>query len=121
AALTARAMDDVLAPADLARPPCVHREKSRPRQLFARAVVPGSSYRCCEASQGSETRMTPIVAVGAFVFDVESRVLLVERGQPPGVGLWTVPGGKLDPGETLVRAVSREVREETGLTVEVGT
>ena len=63
----------------------------------------------------------PTVAVGAFVFDRDGRVLLVERGQPPGDGLWTVPGGRLEPGETLVQAVAREVREETGLVVEVGT
>lgn len=64
--------------------------------------------------------MTPTVAVGAFVFDASGRVLLIERGQPPGVGLWTVPGGKLEPGETLAQGVTRELREETGLTVEVG-
>ncbi|HEY5949176.1 MAG TPA: NUDIX hydrolase [Kofleriaceae bacterium] len=64
--------------------------------------------------------MTPIVAVGAFVFDREGRVLLVERGKPPGVGLWTVPGGRLESRETLAQAVAREVREETGLIVEVG-
>jgi ADP-ribose pyrophosphatase YjhB (NUDIX family) len=64
--------------------------------------------------------MTPIVAVGAFVFDPEGRVLLVERGKPPGVGLWTVPGGRLEPRETLAQAVAREVREETGLIAEVG-
>jgi ADP-ribose pyrophosphatase YjhB (NUDIX family) len=64
--------------------------------------------------------MTPIVAVGAFVFDRDGRVLLIERGKPPGEGLWTVPGGRLDRGETLAQAVAREVREETGLIVEVG-
>ncbi len=65
--------------------------------------------------------MTPTVAVGAFIFDREGRVLLVERGRPPGEGLWTVPGGRLEASETLAQAVSREVREETGLIVEVGT
>ncbi len=65
--------------------------------------------------------ITPQVAVGAIIFDEAGRVLLVERGKPPGVGLWTVPGGRVERGETLVQAVAREVREETGLLVEVGT
>lgn len=62
----------------------------------------------------------PVVAVGAIVFDAAGRVLLVERGRPPGEGLWSVPGGKLERGETLAQAVAREVHEETGLVVEVG-
>jgi ADP-ribose pyrophosphatase YjhB (NUDIX family) len=65
--------------------------------------------------------MTPIVGVGAFVFDAQGRVLVVERGKPPGEGLWSVPGGRLERGETLAQAVAREVREETGLIVEVGS
>jgi ADP-ribose pyrophosphatase YjhB (NUDIX family) len=64
--------------------------------------------------------MTPIVAVGAFVFDAQGRVLLVERAKDPGKGLWTVPGGRLEPRETLAQAVAREIREETGLIAEVG-
>jgi 8-oxo-dGTP diphosphatase len=64
--------------------------------------------------------VTPTVAVGAIVLDATGRVLLVERGRPPGAGLWSVPGGKLEPAETLAQAVAREVREETGLIVEVG-
>ena len=62
----------------------------------------------------------PTVAVGAIVLDAQGRVLVVERGKPPGVGQWTVPGGRLEAGETLAQAVAREVREETGLVVEVG-
>lgn len=64
--------------------------------------------------------MMPIVAVGAIVFDAENRVLLVERGRAPAAGLWSVPGGRVEGAETLAQAVSREVREETGLLVEVG-
>src|SRR5580692_510995 len=84
-----------------------------------------ASHACaCDQAPRSrhrEARMTaPMVAVGAFVFDAEDRVLLVERGQPPSEGAWTVPGGKLEAGETLAQAVAREVREETGLVVEVG-
>jgi len=63
--------------------------------------------------------VTPVCAVGAFVFDGD-RVLVIQRAKPPGAGLWSVPGGKLEAGETLAQAVAREVREETGLVVEVG-
>ena len=63
----------------------------------------------------------PQVAVGAIIFDNAGRILLVQRGTPPGLGRWTVPGGRVERGETLAQAVSREVREETGLEVEVGT
>lgn len=62
----------------------------------------------------------PRVAVGAIVIDRDGRVLIVQRGRPPGEGLWTVPGGHVERGETLAQAVAREVREETGLLVEVG-
>ncbi len=65
--------------------------------------------------------MTPEIAVGAIVFDAAGRVLLVQRGKPPGAGLWSVPGGRVEYRETLAQAVAREVREETGLVVEVGT
>ncbi|MDX2288980.1 MAG: NUDIX domain-containing protein [Hyphomicrobiaceae bacterium] len=44
-------------------------------------------------------------------------VLLVRRGRPPLAGVWSLPGGKLEPGETAEQAVLREVREETGLAV----
>ena len=64
--------------------------------------------------------MTPIVGVGAIIFDDAGRVLLIQRGKPPSEGLWSVPGGKLEAKETLAQAVAREVREETGLVVEVG-
>ena len=62
----------------------------------------------------------PVVAVAAIVFDDAGRVLLIERGRPPGVGLWSVPGGRVELGESLAAAVAREVAEETGLTIEVG-
>ncbi|MBA2542235.1 MAG: NUDIX hydrolase [Deltaproteobacteria bacterium] len=64
--------------------------------------------------------MTPVYALAAIVYDPQGRILLVERGTPPGEGLWTVPGGRLEASETLAQGVAREVREETGLIVEVG-
>lgn len=61
----------------------------------------------------------PIVSVGAAIVD-DGRVLLVQRGQPPLQGRWSLPGGAVEVGETLSAAVQREVFEETGLVVEVG-
>ncbi len=60
-----------------------------------------------------------ILAAGAVVIDRSGRILLVRRGTPPQRGLWTVPGGRVEPGETLAAAAVREVLEETGLVVRI--
>jgi ADP-ribose pyrophosphatase YjhB (NUDIX family) len=62
----------------------------------------------------------PRVGVGGVVFDPEGRVLLILRGAEPMRGLWSIPGGLLDVGETMAEGVRREVLEETGLEVTVG-
>ncbi|HEU5317942.1 MAG TPA: NUDIX hydrolase [Chloroflexota bacterium] len=61
----------------------------------------------------------PWIAVGVVVVR-DGRVLLVQRGKEPGKGLWAVPGGMVDLGETVRGAARREAKEETGLDVEVG-
>jgi ADP-ribose pyrophosphatase YjhB (NUDIX family) len=58
----------------------------------------------------------PLVGVGGVVIE-KDRVLLVRRGTEPLRGRWSIPGGLLEAGETLVEAVTRELQEETGLTV----
>ena len=58
--------------------------------------------------------------MGAVIKDEAGRLLLILRGHEPGKGLWSIPGGRIEPGETDEQAVVREVREETGLTVTCG-
>ena len=62
---------------------------------------------------------SPRVGVGAVVLK-EGRVLLVRRGVAPANGLWAIPGGGLELGETLREAAEREILEETGITIRAG-
>src|SRR5689334_23613917 len=63
-------------------------------------------------------RPKPELAVSAAIFR-DGKVLLVCRAHAPAKGLWTLPGGRVEVGETLVEAVRREVMEETTLTIDV--
>ncbi|GCD95323.1 NUDIX hydrolase [Embleya hyalina] len=64
--------------------------------------------------------MRLIPCVGAIVLDSEGRVLLVRRAKMPGEGRWSLPGGRVEAGETDAVALAREMVEETGLEVTVG-
>jgi 8-oxo-dGTP diphosphatase len=52
--------------------------------------------------------------------DAAGRLLVIKRGHEPGAGLWTLPGGRIESGETDQQAVVREIMEETGLRVACG-
>ncbi|HKS67248.1 MAG TPA: NUDIX hydrolase [Candidatus Acidoferrales bacterium] len=62
----------------------------------------------------------PIVGVGGVVIS-NGRALLIKRGHPPLQGEWSIPGGTLEVGETLLQGVERELAEETGIRVRVVT
>lgn len=59
---------------------------------------------------------SPRSAVGAIVIR-DDEVLLVKRNNPPGQGLWSIPGGCVELGETLQEAAEREIQEETGIII----
>jgi len=70
-------------------------------------------------TSGKEYPDCPRLAVGAVVIH-EGRVLLVKRGKPPAEGLWAIPGGSVELGETLQTAAEREILEETGIKIKAG-
>jgi 8-oxo-dGTP diphosphatase len=61
----------------------------------------------------------PVVAVGGVAVR-DGALLLVQRATDPQAGRWSIPGGHVEPGESLTSAVEREVQEETGLEVRCG-
>jgi mutator protein MutT len=65
----------------------------------------------------SQAQLTPVA--GAVILDARGRVLLVRRAKAPAAGTWSLPGGRIEPGETPEEAVVREIREETGLPTRV--
>lgn len=61
----------------------------------------------------------PVVGVGAVVVK-DDKALIVKRAHEPRKGEWSLPGGRVELGESLVDAVRREIKEETGLDIAVG-
>jgi len=62
-----------------------------------------------------------VTSVVAVIIDEQERVLLTRRSIPPFKNMWVMPGGKIDLGEPIMTALKREVNEEVGLEVDVGS
>jgi ADP-ribose pyrophosphatase YjhB (NUDIX family) len=60
----------------------------------------------------------PQLAVSAAIIR-DGKVLLMRRARDPALGLFTLPGGRVEPGETVLEAVTREIREETALAIAI--
>ena len=82
------------------------------------SYVSNSKVHLVKGELQREYPQAPLIAVGAVIVH-NGRVLLVRRGTQPLMGHWTLPGGVLEVGESLAEGVAREIREETGLEVEL--
>jgi 8-oxo-dGTP diphosphatase len=70
-------------------------------------------------NSSTPARDLPTVAVGAVIWNAHGEVLLISRAGEPRRDEWSIPGGKVEWSETLRAALTREVREETGLEIEI--
>ncbi len=71
--------------------------------------------------QGTYRKQHIVTSVVAVILDDQERVLLTRRGVPPFMGMWVMPGGKIGLGEPMLSALHREVREEVGIDVTIGS
>jgi NAD+ diphosphatase len=87
-----------------------------PKCSAAAIQAVGHKLLRCDAC-GFELYLNAAAAVAALIPDEQGRLLLVVRGREPQKGMWDLPGGFVDPGESAAEALQREIREELGVNV----
>ncbi len=87
-------------------------------QAVTTPVLHGRSRRACSAC-GVVFFQNPLPVAAAVVLNARREVLLVKRRRPPHQGLWCLPRGFAEIGETIAEAAGRELREEAGIQAEV--
>jgi len=97
----------------------IRRHRSVVRQTSDAAPLPSASPPAPDPG-ARRYPSHPIVGIGAVIVDAARRVVLVKRQYEPLAGQWSLPGGRLELGESLEAGAAREAREETGLVVDVG-
>lgn len=88
-------------------------------ELITRLVKPGEPERLVCSQCGQVNYQDPKLA-GCAIVEIDGKVLLGRRAIDPAKGMWVLPGGFVDRGEVVERAVERELLEETGLIVTAG-
>ena len=96
------------------------RMKSADRKKGTGSIFPGAPESTEAAAKNRPGPFFPVLGVGAVIVTDDLRVVLVKRRHEPLAGQWSLPGGRLELGETLEAGLAREMLEETGLEIEVG-
>lgn len=77
------------------------------------------SFSLLQFPQSARAAARPVLAASVAVFRADGRVILATRTSPPASGVWSLPGGKVEAGETLEQAALRELSEEVGVSARI--
>jgi hypothetical protein len=93
-----------------------HNTRCSYRTGLAEKIRHASRYHLASMTDGSGSLgRADVPCVGGLIYDAAGRLLLVQRANEPGRGLWSLPGGRVEPGERPQEALAREIAEELGV------